>query len=342
MGILPVKLLGEVYSFAVAATAADAHFSIPPCTITLNMWSSIKSDLLEFVSIVTEDTTKTLSKVIGEDVDDNDADVSNIREKMVNDLRRSYNSYALPVEDQYIKEYDKYFKNFQLSSYATEITSILDAEIDVSRYYAELVPTNLMPEEFWSRYFFRIVLLMRGGVVNLDEEYDDEDLAWEGDEASNNETPVASPMVAAKSDMLEANQLLKDENRLLKSQIKMLCSRISELENQLVEKSMTSNALANATAPSAVIVEEGQEDDNRNSVVDSVKAAQEAPVPAIAPISGSSDLSTDGSDDGLVIVDSASTLAPSVGRSAAAKAKALPSPNPNLPSLDEDEDRGWD
>lgn len=34
------------------------------------MWSAIKSDLFDFVSTIQEDTTKTLSKVLGEENDE--------------------------------------------------------------------------------------------------------------------------------------------------------------------------------------------------------------------------------------------------------------------------------
>lgn len=54
----------------------------------------------------------------------------------------------------------------------------------MSRYYAELVPVKIKPDEFWSRYFFKLMLLMRHGIAPLDEE-DDEDIAWETDEPSS-------------------------------------------------------------------------------------------------------------------------------------------------------------
>ena len=60
------------------------------------MWSAIKSDLFDFVDTIKNDTTKTISKVIGEksnDDDDEDSEVT-IRQKALLDLRRSYNTYS--------------------------------------------------------------------------------------------------------------------------------------------------------------------------------------------------------------------------------------------------------
>jgi hypothetical protein len=37
------------------------------------------------------------------------------------------------VEEIYSKEYDKFLRSFSLSSYATEIAAVLDAEVDVAR-----------------------------------------------------------------------------------------------------------------------------------------------------------------------------------------------------------------
>lgn len=57
-----------------------------------------------------------------------------------------------PVEDTCRKEYESFRSSFTLSSQAVEIGSILDEEPDVARYYAELVPATMVPEEFWGRW----------------------------------------------------------------------------------------------------------------------------------------------------------------------------------------------
>lgn len=55
------------------------------------------------------------------------------------------------IEEQYSSQYEKFLKKFSLSSQASDIAELLDAEVDVSRYYAELVPSQIKPEEFWAR-----------------------------------------------------------------------------------------------------------------------------------------------------------------------------------------------
>lgn len=47
--------------------------------------------------------------------------------------------------------YKKFKKKFSLSSVSAEIAKILDEEMDVARFYAELVPIELQPNEFWGR-----------------------------------------------------------------------------------------------------------------------------------------------------------------------------------------------
>jgi len=56
------------------------------------MWGAIKSDLASFVSTVTEDTSKTLNKVLGEE-EEEEVDVT-LQEKLVADLKRSYETYS--------------------------------------------------------------------------------------------------------------------------------------------------------------------------------------------------------------------------------------------------------
>lgn len=194
------------------------------------MWTAFKSDLLDFVNTITDDTTKTISKVIGETDGGTEEDEVTIREKMLTDVRRSFLTYNTVIEDIYSKEYEKYLKNFSLSSFASEIANVLDLESDVSRFYAELVPISLKPEEFWSRYFFRVILINRNGVVNLDDDDEEEEIQWESAE-KDIISPCNSPLKADNS--LES---LLDENIKLKKQVKSLVSRITFLENTLIQK----------------------------------------------------------------------------------------------------------
>ena len=117
---------------------------------TSNLVSAIKSDLFDFVNTIQADTQNTIAKVIGEN-DKTDDDIS-LRERMLIDLKRSFGTYGTPIEEEYLAEYKKFLKNFSLSTYAGDIATILDEEVDVSRYYAELVPITINPDEFWSRF----------------------------------------------------------------------------------------------------------------------------------------------------------------------------------------------
>jgi BSD domain len=166
-----------------------------------------------------------------------------------------------------------------LSSQGAEIAEVLDEETDVSRYYAELVPIKLTPEEFWARYalkcmsifvpyltrltfdissirlvvgdgprryFFRLMLVNRGGIVTLDDE-DEEELVWETsneDGSSEHETPTASTSSASEASgsnvvkssesiLLSRIKTLEAENSKLKSQVKTLVGRIGELESMV-------------------------------------------------------------------------------------------------------------
>lgn len=56
-----------------------------------------------------------------------------------------------PIDAGDASSYKKFKKKFSLSSVSAEIAKILDEEMDVARFYAELVPIELQPEEFWGR-----------------------------------------------------------------------------------------------------------------------------------------------------------------------------------------------
>jgi hypothetical protein len=239
------------------------------------MWGAIKSDLLSFVTTITDDTTKTINRVLGDDEPEvgrcrftftciarisdifdsshqQDVDVS-IQEKLIADLRRSFETYDTvrkrtatltsfkfspcltpvnqPIREGDQRDYERFKKKFNLSSSAADIASVLDEEPEVSRFYAELVPIKLTPEEFWSRYgtspfsyhlfdklftynlimgemrcrlFFRVHQINRNGGVALDEEDDEEELVWDEEETftpdpSANSTASLAPSTMAPS-----------------------------------------------------------------------------------------------------------------------------------------------
>ena len=180
------------------------------------MWNALKSDLLDFVSTIKEDTAKALSSATGAEADEEETIVA-LRLKQLQDVKRSYDTFSLAVEDA---GFTKFMRSFSLSTYAAEIAQLLDDEPDVARYYAELVPVQISPEQFWARCFFRLSVVSRGGVMLDDEE---EDLEWETSDAS----------LPAKEDgggLSERVKELEAENAELKAHVKALVSRVAELE----------------------------------------------------------------------------------------------------------------
>jgi hypothetical protein len=200
------------------------------------MWNAIKSDLFEFVSTVSEDTTKHVNKVLGE-VDDEEEDESlKLQEKVIADLKRSFESYGNPIKESNQKDYAKYLKKFDMGDFGGYIADVLDEQPEVSRFYAELVPIKITPDEFWSRLFFRIKLITcEGAATFAEDDDDDEELVWEEDngnsQKANPDEPgggasQASAIVAYKRRITE----LETENAKLKSHVKTLAGRVEELE----------------------------------------------------------------------------------------------------------------
>ena len=197
------------------------------------MWAAIQSDLLDFVTTIKEDTAKVISKASGE-ADDEEDETLSLRQKLVQDVKRSFDTYGTPVDEQHTKEFEKFMRQFSLSSQGVDIAQLLDDEPDVSRFYAELVPIKISPELFWARYFFRLQVVTRGSVVNLDED-EDEELPWE---SSSSEAASPGGVGAgvgaageASSELAIRVVQLEAENAMLKDHVKTLVARIKELEN---------------------------------------------------------------------------------------------------------------
>lgn len=179
-------------------------------------------------------------------------------------------------------------KKFNLATYAGEIASTLDIEPEVSRFYAELVPIKISPEEFWARsrlrdhsylmtvsglklllsllcrLFFRIKLVQREGSVALDDDEEDEELLWEAEESKDDspkipsESGIPSTKVlnesgsesAVVAQLRSRNQVLESENARLQSHVKALVARISELEELLAKKQEApTSSSANSDVP---------------------------------------------------------------------------------------------
>lgn len=199
------------------------------------MWSAFQNDLADFVTQLKDDTNKTVNKVLGEINNEEDEDELSLQifNKKITDTRRSFNTYNTEIDEQYLKEYEKYLKSFSLGSFASDIATILDEEPDISRYYAELVPTEIKPEIFWSRLFFRVMVLCRGGMANLDDD-DEEELVWENDKndniTKNDNEDIKSISTNSSNDNFNEIQKLNAENLSLKTQVKTLLGRINDLE----------------------------------------------------------------------------------------------------------------
>jgi len=56
------------------------------------MWGAIKSDLIDFISTIKDDTSKTLSNVLGEATEDNTTEEDTLK-KAISDLSRSFGTY---------------------------------------------------------------------------------------------------------------------------------------------------------------------------------------------------------------------------------------------------------
>ena len=60
--------------------------------VEFKMWGAIKTDLIDFISTIKDDTAKGINQVLGEI--DADCEVSD-EEKMITDVNRSFNTFNL-------------------------------------------------------------------------------------------------------------------------------------------------------------------------------------------------------------------------------------------------------
>ena len=130
-------------------------------------WSGVRSDLTNFVQTIKTD-------VLGNGENKEGPSVTELKQKRLVDLRRSFDTFSSPIEQEFAREFNSYMKNFSLVSKKEEIQSVLDEEVDISRYYADLVPISLKPEHFWGRYFFRVHLVENDGELGFDEVVEEE------------------------------------------------------------------------------------------------------------------------------------------------------------------------
>eukprot|EP01031_Cornospumella_fuschlensis_P029590 gene29590-35719_t len=318
------------------------------------MWSAIKSDLLDFVTTIQADTSKTLNKVLGEE--DDEQEEESLQAKLIADLRRSYETYANPLRENRQKDFERFKKHFSLAGHAQEIGAVLDAESEVSRFYAELVPLQVSAEIFWARYFFRLKLLTRLGRVNFEEEdEEEEELVWDEEGEGQGEGDDASPVPLATASLeleLKTELKVKDtrisqleaENKNLKDTVSSLSARVSDLERELREMraSQASSSVAAAVASAASAAEgadgegegegEGESSEGSGVIVD---PPPPLPTPSPAtPISRTAPPTTPLATANLTAAAAPTTPSP-------AKTSAPSTAAKFLAALDEDEEDGW-
>lgn len=125
------------------------------------MWGSLKSDLQELVSVVTEDTNVVLEKIQDEKkVKQATAALREAERRMT--MEETYVVPLLPTEDEEeLDEEEKtkieeFQKAFDLESKTDQISELLEAYPDsVKLQFEDLVPQVVRYEDFWERFFYR-------------------------------------------------------------------------------------------------------------------------------------------------------------------------------------------
>jgi hypothetical protein len=247
------------------------------------MWDSLKSDLFDFVSTIQDDTEKALTKVVGEEGDvDEEAEIQG----HIQDLQRSFKTFSTSVSESQEKEYQTFLKKFSLGNKAAEISELLDEEsvgVDVSRYYADLVPTKLTPEEFWSRYFFKLEVLLWGGSEDMfgDLEQDEEELDWVDSPSYSTDKGGAFPKNDSSVPIPSSAEFdaIKTENLKLRGQVKVLADRVAELESQIAMSAKEDVAVETSISTTEKACSMGN-----NEAVEEVAAALSAAQVSVSPV----------------------------------------------------------
>ena len=179
-----------------------------------------------------------------------------IREQAVNDLKRSYLTYSDSVDDAFQIEFNKFKKSFILADYTSDIVELLDEEPDISRHYAELVPIKMVPEEFWSRYFFKLEVLLRGGGIVIDDDDEDEtEIQWESPietetdnlegNNDNNKSDASSFNNNKKNDDKNYKKLIEKEkeNHKIMTEFKEIKSQLLAAKKEIEQLKKTNKSL---------------------------------------------------------------------------------------------------
>jgi hypothetical protein len=151
------------------------------------MWSALRSDLKEFVSTVTEDTSNVLSKIDASfpDPDDEGQDTSqdematpHVQEALRRMTMRETFTAPLQVADNEDdaegedgdkdgddeddgaevekKQLAEYLESFDIEAKTDEISQLLETHPDTLKVmFEEIVPATVSYEHFWQAYFYR-------------------------------------------------------------------------------------------------------------------------------------------------------------------------------------------
>lgn len=178
--------------------------------------------------------------------------------------------------------------------------------MDVPRFYADLVPTQLQPEVFWSRYFFRLDQLVRahaggpGGRAapgDGDDDEDDEELVWDEAAPASSSSTTAEDSASAKATVggvssgsapatVNPSRVPDDTAQLsaLQKECAQLRATVKSLANRVAELEAANNKL---TADNAALRK--RVTDSGDTVVSESPLAK--PVPPTAPTSTTSAIS---------------------------------------------------
>lgn len=125
------------------------------------MWSYLKSDIEELISVVKEDSNVVLEKIQDEQAVKKATAASREAERRM----AMEETYLVPLltndgddDDMDPKErtdIQEYLKDFQVDDKTDEISHLLEEHDILREYFEALVPTELTYEEFWSRFFYR-------------------------------------------------------------------------------------------------------------------------------------------------------------------------------------------
>ncbi|KAI9331343.1 hypothetical protein BDR26DRAFT_870352 [Obelidium mucronatum] len=143
-------------------------------------------------------------------------------------LRRDATTYTVDpsallesssISDKELAERFKSFKgSFEISTYATQITRLLDEDSEVRAVLSKTVPSAITYDEFWTRYFFRVQEVDREEEARKklmsDANLNDEEFAWDDDSEEEEKQQLPSPQQSEKHISVQKQQL-KEDSKIL-------------------------------------------------------------------------------------------------------------------------------